>query len=86
MCERDENIIVDFDTRPASIELGVDISDRSEQMQRLIDEMRAEIVKQTARQSRRALLAPAALRLRPPALPSIVSWPIPQAKKSARRG
>jgi hypothetical protein len=70
MRERDENIIVDFDARPASIELGVDISDRAEQMQRLIDQMRAEIVKQTARESRRALLAPAALQLRAPSLES----------------
>ena len=65
--EREEHVVVHLHAGSAAIQLGVHIGDGAEQVQRLIDEMSAEIVEQPARQLRLAALAPSAFRLRTPA-------------------
>src|SRR5688572_7712839 len=67
MREREEHVVVHLHAGSAAIQFGVHIGDGTEQVQRLVDEMSAEIVEQPARQLRLAALAPSALRLRTPA-------------------
>ncbi len=68
MGEGDEGVVVGLRARPADIGLGVYGDDRAEERQRLVDEMAAEVVEQSADLQRVTGLAPAALGLRPPAL------------------
>src|SRR5688572_2936612 len=70
MSERDEHVVIHLDAWSPGIELRVDIRDGTEQLQRLIDEVRAEVEEQPTRFRRIRLLAPASPRLRTPALES----------------
>src|SRR4249919_2045721 len=70
MREREKLVVVDLHAGPAAIELCIHVRHRAKQVQRLIDEMRAEIVEQSAGELRRAALAPSTFRLRTPALES----------------
>jgi hypothetical protein len=68
MRQGDEGIIIDFDRWPAPIQLGVNVTGWAEEDQRLVDEMAAEIVQESAGLLGCAKLAPATLWNRPPAI------------------
>ncbi len=68
MGDRDERVVVRRRTGPPYVGLRVDRDRRAEERQRLVDDVAAQVVQQAADLLRIARLAPAALRLRPPAL------------------
>ncbi len=68
MGERDEGVVVGLGAGAADVRLGVDLGDRAEEDQGLVDDVAAEVVEQTSDLCRVAGLAPAALELRAPAL------------------
>ena len=66
--QRDEHVVVDLDAGAAAVDLRVDLRDRAEQLQRLVDDVRAQVVEQAAGLGRVAELAPVVLGLGHPAV------------------
>jgi hypothetical protein len=66
--QRHEGVVVGLCSRTDAVQLGVDLGHRSEQGQRLVDQMAAQVIEQPAGLGRVAELPPAALELRTPAL------------------
>src|SRR5436305_4786324 len=67
--QREKHIVVRLETT-AEVELRIDGGHRSEEYQRLIDEVRSDVVQQPARLARIALLPPTSLGCRTPTLES----------------
>jgi hypothetical protein len=69
MAEREKYVVVDQASCAMMIELRVDLSDRPEQLNRLIDEVRSKVIEQTPGIGGCWTIAPSlGVRVRPPAL------------------
>jgi hypothetical protein len=66
--EGEKVVVVHLGAGASNIELGVDLTHRPEELESLVDEVTAEVVQQAAPLGSSGSLAPAAARLRPPAL------------------
>ena len=68
MLQRDEVVVVDHGALASRVDLGVDLADQPEELQRLVDEAAPEVEEQPAAFVGAASLAPAVAGLRAPAL------------------